>query len=244
MIDIHSHILYGVDDGPKTIKKSIALLRMYSELGIKKVIATPHYKVDICETDSDDILSKCNELNDISVKEDLNVKVYTGNEIMLNSNIEKLLENKEVLTLGYTQYILIEMPFTVFMPNTFDILYRLKLKGYKVIMAHPERYYPLMRDTGIVKKLKELNILFQLDIMSLYDSRMKEIRKFAIYLLKNSFIDIVASDVHSRFKQQVLLKEFINSNKRKIKTDILKKVLYNNKIINYSLIEESNRVLV
>ena len=141
MIDIHSHILPLVDDGPKKLASSVAIVRKLVEQGVTDIIATPHY---VAETNFVSPRAQNQRVLAVVKKavavEGLKVNIYLGNEIYIDDKITALLEAGKLSTLADSEYLLVELPLDEEYPNYKDILRDLLESGYRVILAHPERY--------------------------------------------------------------------------------------------------------
>ena len=146
MIDIHSHLLYGVDDGCKTIEESIEILKDLECLGYTDIVLTPHYIANSKYTSSKkDNEKKLNALKNELQKRQIHINLYLGNEIYIDEKIDSLLKDKKITSLNDSDYLLIELPMSGEFPGYEDILFDLISKGKKVILAHPERYFALRR---------------------------------------------------------------------------------------------------
>lgn len=203
MIDIHSHIIFDVDDGSASLKQSIKTLDQIKKIGLKKVICTPHSKLG-----NIDKFVKVNEnykkLQEEALKR--NIELYLGNEILYSDKIIKLLERNRLRTLNDSKYILLEFKRNERMDidNIIDILDLLKEKGYQVILAHPENYVNY-RNIDIMYKIKETGTLLQLDATSIIRNKTtKKVYKFSKKLLDHKLIDIVASDSHCTKKRNYI----------------------------------------
>ena len=141
MTDIHSHVLYGIDDGSRSIEETIQLLGKMEEVGFQNVIATPHY-IEKSEYDANNQEKlRLLEIVRKAIKEaGLRINVYLGNEIYVNDHISDLVKSGEVYTLNNTKYLLFEIPFRNQILNIKDIIHEIKMAGYIPILAHPERY--------------------------------------------------------------------------------------------------------
>ena len=224
MVDIHSHIIFDIDDGSKSLKQSIKYLNQIKKIGLKGVICTPHSKGG-----NIDKIVKTNENYKKLVKEakKRNIELYLGNEIMYSDKIVRLLERNRLRTLNDSNYILLEFKRSERMDieHVIDILELLKEKGYKVILAHPELYVNY-RNIENMYKIKDTGTLLQLDATSILRNKTsKKTYKFSKKLLNEKLIDIVASDSHCTNKRSYLsLKKAYKRIKRKygkIYADIL-----------------------
>lgn len=195
MIDIHSHIIFDVDDGSTSLKQSIKTLDQIKKIGLEKVICTPHSKLG-----NIDKFTKVNENYKKLLEEanKRNIKLYLGNEILYSEKTIKLLERNRLRTLNNTDYILLEFKRNERMDieHIIDILDNLKELGYKVVLAHPELYVNY-RNVENMYKIKETGTLLQLDATSILRNQTnKKVYKFSKKLLDYKLIDIVASDSH------------------------------------------------
>lgn len=188
MVDIHNHILYGIDDGSKTIEESIALLKAGEKLGFKIFILTAHYnrkKKYFCKGYN----YKFKELQKEIEREKLNIKILKGSEVYLDENYKEILEEKEFLFLGNEKYILIEVnPLEIFPLVKKKIKYILD-KGYIPIVAHCERYENFKISEFL--EIKKLGGLLQINISGI--NKNKHLIK---HLIKDRAIDFIGSDVH------------------------------------------------
>lgn len=234
MTDIHSHILFDVDDGCSTLKESIELLKKMHDIGFNDIILTPHY-IDGSEYNSNNIekISKFKELKEEIQKEKLDINIYLGNEIFINNNIYELIKNKNIYTLNNSNYILVELPFHNQIVNLEDIIYELKIKGITPIIAHPERYTYFQKNYKEVDRLKEEGFLFQANYSSILGYYGKEAQKLLKYMLKKRYIDYLGTDIHKISKTYVI-DNFEKIEKKIIKItkkDYYEEILNNNKSI-------------
>jgi protein-tyrosine phosphatase len=193
MIDIHCHLIPGVDDGCKTIEDSIRLLKYAESKGITDIVCTPHFGHQRGYAESKEIIQKqFDYLTEEKNKHNININLYLGREIDATEDIETLLKENKVETLNNTNYVLID--FGMEKENIDEICYNLVIANYIPIIAHPERYRYV--ETTDFHKWKKTGALIQMNATSLFHTPSKDTRKKAKYLLKNNLIDILASDTH------------------------------------------------
>ena len=138
MIDIHSHLVPGVDDGSQSLEESLALLKQAEEDGITELITTPHFmKNGEYRVKASELVKRFNELKQAYPG---SIKLHLGNELYIHPELPELLEQGEILTLAESNTILIEFPFQDYKNDYDEILYELSLK-HRIIIAHPERYH-------------------------------------------------------------------------------------------------------
>ena len=201
MIDFHSHILPGIDDGAKSLEQSIIIVNEAKEAGFTKIISTSHYMENYYE---------CNEKNRKELLEQVQknvheIELYLGNEIYITNNIIELLENGQASSINGTKYVLFEFPLITTKPmNDKEVIYRLIENGYIPIIAHPERYPFIQEKPDYLFELEEMGALFQANygsIIGMYGLKAKKTLKI---LLKNNLISFFGSDVHR--PEQVYIK--------------------------------------
>ncbi len=199
MIDIHSHLLYGIDDGSKSIEESVDIIRNLSNVGFTDIILTPHYIKDTNYNSSrKNNLKLLKGLQDKLKENDINVNLYLGNEIYINDDIYDLLKKGEISSLNDSRFLLIELPMSGEYNNYIDIFEDLINKGYRVVLAHPERYISFQNDFNKVLELENIGVLFQSNLESILGSYGKGAIKAIKKLLKSKKISFLASDIHHR----------------------------------------------
>lgn len=194
-IDIHSHILPGIDDGAPTLEQTEALLSNVKNMGFSKCILTPHTLPEIWDNTRDGINQTF-----LNTKANVNVEYKemmqgVASEYMINDAFITRLDKEPLLTLK-ANYILIEMSYLNPPFALIDIIYEIKHKGYQPILAHPERYLFYHNDLKLYDKIKDLDVLFQLNLLSSVGYYGTHVAKIADYLLKADLIDFVGSDIH------------------------------------------------
>lgn len=195
-IDIHNHLLPGIDDGAKNMKDSIALIKKMASLGINNFIITPHVLGEVYPNSSKTILTKLEEVRDTlrnNGMQDINIRAAA--EYMMDEQFSIRLAANDILTLK-DEYILVEMSYFNAPLNLFDIIFDIQLKGYKPILAHPERYNFYHSDIDNYYKLKKAGCLFQLNALSLTDHYGKGVKKTSESLLGAGMYDFIGSDTH------------------------------------------------
>lgn len=226
-VDIHNHILPGIDDGAKTAVDSLALIREFSELGIHKFVATPHIMHNFYDNTPTSIISSLHELKNELLKNDLrDVSIEASAEHMIDDNFEIILENDGIMPLRRS-YLLIEMSYLQPSINFDEAVQQIATKRYFPIFAHPERYVYLHNNMKRYRDYKKQGILFQLNLLSLGEFYGTDVKKMALKLLNEGLIDFVASDVHN-LNQLKHLKELSATNQLlKLVLPIIEKTIYN-----------------
>ena len=162
MIDIHTHLLPSIDDGPETIEESIELCKIAANDGIKKIVATPHTKDGVYEAKSDKILETVDVLN-LKLKENqIDIEILPGSEIHIHEGLVEGIESGEVLTINNSgKFILFELPFIFIPPGTDKFIFNLKSNGIVPIIAHAERISAFQKNPELVGQLVKIGALVQ-----------------------------------------------------------------------------------
>lgn len=196
-VDIHNHILPGIDDGAKTVNDSIELIQGFSEFGVDKFVMTPHIMHNYYENNSATIGNAENQLiNELAKRKMNSVSIATAAEHMIDSNFENILEKKEIMPLG-TDHLLIEMSYLQPPINFDEAVKSITHNRFFAILAHPERYNFLLSKPHRYTEFKDMGIQFQLNMLSLSEYYGKEVSKTAHRLLSAGMIDFIGSDVHN-----------------------------------------------
>lgn len=197
MIDIHSHILPGLDDGAGDMNESIRMLRLARRQGIAQVVATPHYSHSFQNTSPDQIRSLCREVQEAAQSRlKAEIRVWSGQEIMYDGDVLDLLERGSILTLADSRYVLTEFLPTAPYSYIQGAVRELSLAGYKPILAHAERYLYL-REKDRVDEIRKQGAYIQVNIRRVgekwYDGTTRWCRK----MLRRRKIDFLGTDMHN-----------------------------------------------
>ena len=197
-VDMHSHLIPGIDDGSPDVASSIALLRGLKQLGFSKIITTPHVYRDLYPNDSRGIRAGLKVLTDAMQLAGIELEVEAAAEYFIDSHLETLIGEDDVLSFGAERYVLIEMSFVSASPNLEDVIFGLTSRGYRPILAHPERYHYLMNKAGFYNRLADLGCLLQVNILSLVGYYGKSVQRWAEDLLKSGRVAFLGTDLHHR----------------------------------------------
>lgn len=197
LIDIHSHILPGVDDGAKTEADSIAMAKAALDQGIQTIIATPHHRNRAFDNYKQEIVSNVNILNNLLEQEDIPLEVLVGQEVRIYGELLEDYDYGEIQSLADTKYVLVEFPFGEVPQYTEQLLYDIQVKGLRPIIAHPERNRELIQNHDRMYELIRNGALAQLTAASLLGDFGKEIEQFSHQLLEANLVQFIASDAHN-----------------------------------------------
>lgn len=199
MTDIHNHLLFGIDDGSKTIEESIDVLKDMKKCGYNNIILTPHYIKDSkYNNPRKDNLRRMRELQEALDNEGIGINLYLGNEIFIDEDIYELLMREEMSPLNGTNYLLIELPMNGEYDEYKEIFKDLIRKGYNVILAHPERYLSFQKDFNRIYELEKIGVYFQSNLDSIIGGYGEHAEKTVKRLLKEKKIAFLGTDIHHK----------------------------------------------
>lgn len=194
-VDFHSHILYGLDDGAKTKEDTVFLIDSLKEIGFSKLITTPHTTPMVWDNTKEAILSQYEKIKTELPELSADVGLHTASEYLMDESFLQRLNEERLLTLK-EDYVLVEMSYINPPIELFDILFQLANKGYRIVLAHPERYNFYHNDFDVYNKLKEVGCLFQLNLLSSTGYYGDSVAQTADKLLKEKMYDFAATDAH------------------------------------------------
>ena len=212
-VDIHSHLLPGIDDGAKTFRETLQLIRALQGFGITQFITTPHMIQHFFENTQEQIQSKIAATVLELKKNQITVPFCAAAEYMMDDQFVRLFQSGDLLTLK-DRHVLVEMSSINPSIQLYSVLFDLQVAGYIPVLAHPERYTFYQNNLEEYTKLKRAGCLFQLNLLSVTGYYGNEITKIAEQLLKKGMYDFVGSDVHhgnhiAAFGQKVKLKDLV-----------------------------------
>lgn len=229
MIDIHNHLIYGVDDGSRSIEDSIKVLDDLSKCGITDVILTPHYIPETKYVNSKiDNIKRMERLKKELKSNNININLYIGNEIYIDKNLIDYFKSNEMSTLNNTEYALIELPMSGNYPDYQDILSYLIEIGFKVVLAHPERYTSIQKNFDLLYELQDIGVLFQCNIDSILGYYGKEAKKVIKRMLKEKLISFIGTDIHNSKDDYSFIDKSISKFKKYLNSDEIEDILINN----------------
>lgn len=196
MLDLHAHLLPGLDDGPEELAASLEMARAYVALGFRGVVATPHFYPGLYEPAKEEITEKLAQLKAALAKEEIPLEVFPGAEYLLTPELPERFARGELLTLAGSRYLLVELPWGSFPPYTFEVIFALFLKGVTPVLAHPERHGFLLARPALLEELSQKGVLLQLTAGSITGLFGEEEKRTARRLLKEGKVHFVASDAH------------------------------------------------
>jgi protein-tyrosine phosphatase len=192
-VDMHSHVLPGIDDGAQTVEESLVLIQKMMDLGIKKIIATPHIMADLYRNTPETITAALNILKARLAEERMDIEVNAAAEYLLDELFEQRIDEGSLLTMG-DNYVLFELSFVSKPHNVIEIIKKMRANGYNPILAHPERYaYLTLKE---YTEIREWGSLLQLNTNSLVGYYGQSCKQTAEQLIDAGLIDFISSDMH------------------------------------------------
>ncbi|MDC0249613.1 histidinol phosphatase [Flavobacteriales bacterium] len=192
--DIHSHLIPGIDDGSPDMEASILLIKKMQELGYSKIITTPHVMSDFYKNSSEIILNGLNDVRAELKLQNINMDISAAAEYYIDFDFEQKIGKEKLLTFG-DNYILVELSFLQAPNNLFDTIFKLQMEGYKVVLAHPERYgYYNQEDYD---NLISRGVFLQINLLSLIGYYSPQIQQKTKQLIAENQVSFVGTDCHN-----------------------------------------------
>ena len=197
MLDLHNHLLPGVDDGPTTFEESVAIARMCYLDGTRTIVASPHSR-DVTERSSiSNVRSILNKLQSALDSHSIPIRLIFGMENHIELNTPEQVKTGKHLPIGTTRFILIELPFEFYPFYTDDVIWKLHLAGLIPIIVHPERNRIIQHDPEILYSLIQKGALSQITAGSITGTLGLNCNEAAKNLLRVNLVHLIASDTHA-----------------------------------------------
>jgi protein-tyrosine phosphatase len=209
-VDMHSHLIPGIDDGAQELEDSIALITKLTDLGFKKLITTPHVMADFYRNTPEIINNGLAVLRAEIAQRDIDIQIEAAAEYYLDEGFDAKLEKGNVLSLG-GGFLLFEISFISFPRSFYETVEKIKAKGYKPVLAHPERYNYLVGAIKNFEEIKNAGCYLQLNALSLTGYYGKASQKIAEELVDKQLIDFMGTDLHHHKHADMLAKALNNS---------------------------------
>lgn len=221
-VDMHSHLIPGIDDGAKTMEQSLVMLAKFESLGYRKVITTPHVMGDVYRNTPEVIRDGLQALQQRATEIGLSIEIEAAAEYYFDESlVEKLKNNEKLLTFG-SNCVLFEYSFHAKPDRTEELIFELKSRGYQPVLAHFERYMYFLKSPEMANELRNKGVWIQVNLNSLCGHYGPEIKKQAETLVNKKWIDLVGSDCHRIEHLMILESSLRNSYYHKLKEIDLK----------------------
>lgn len=235
MIDVHCHLVYGVDDGSTSLNETLQMLKEAKNVGFTDIILTPHFS-NYFQVSAEEISKKIEE---IKRESQAGINLYQGNEIYITSTLIDDLNNKKSVSLNNSKYVLFEVPMHNSTYNVDEVIYDILNAGKVPILAHPERYDFVQSDPNWLLNYIERGVLFQSNYASIVGRYGKEAKETVKKLLTHNMIHFLGSDNHKPNTVYAEMPEILNKLEKLIGPNYLKTLSVDNpqKILNNENIE-------
>ncbi len=205
--DIHSHLLPGIDDGAQDFDESLQIISLLSGLGYERLVITPHVMSHRYNNATQDILCLFDKLKTKLSTANIDIKVHIAAEYYLDEYLMELIEKQDILTFS-DNFLLFELSFSTSPLFLDEAVFLMQSKGYKPILAHPERYVYMHKDLDKYIDLKDRGVLFQININSFSGYYSLAVKRMAERMLKSGIVDFLGSDAHNQQHINVLKASF------------------------------------
>lgn len=227
-IDMHCHILPGVDDGARNRAEMKAMLQIAYRDGIRCIIATPHYHPFHGRSDPELLKKKVAQVRQAAHEIDSHFRIYLGSEIYFQQDLPFLLKNDKILTMNHRNYILIEFsPFDSYF-RIRQGLQQLQILGYEVILAHIERYKSIIENPEFSDELHQMGIHLQVNAGSICGKNGRTVKKFVKYLLDRDLVFCVGTDAHNTKDRAPLMYKAANRVTQHYGTKTTRRIFFSN----------------
>jgi protein-tyrosine phosphatase len=207
MIDLHFHLLSGIDDGAKDLDDSLAMARLAVADGVKVIACTPHFLPGVYDNSGPDIRARVDRLQDQLVEAGIECRLVSGGDVHIAPDLVAKLKSGEILSLNNSRYVLIEPPHHVLPRNIEALFFNLLVEGYVPIVTHPERMSWIDRDYEVLIRLVRSGAWTQITAGALLGHFGSRPKSWSLRLLREGLVHIVASDAHGAVQRPPLLGE-------------------------------------
>lgn len=207
--DMHSHLIPGIDDGSKSMDETIAMLIKFKELGYNKVITTPHIMSDVYRNTPEIIQNGLKNIREELKRINLSIEIEAAAEYYFDETLFQKLETNDLLTFS-NNHVLIEFSFSSPPQNQESLFYDMRIKGFKPVIAHFERYLYFHGSVDQAQEWREKGLLIQMNVNSLFGHYGVDVKKQAEKLVDSGQVDLLGTDCH-RIDHLNTLEQNLNS---------------------------------
>ena len=227
MIDLHSHILPGVDDGASSLSEAVEIAREAEKQGVDRIVATPHYLEEGYQLTPGETQERVAILQQVLEDKGIDVEILPGAEVFLTKDLGKKVHEHLVSTVNESKYIMIELPVRRFPDYVNDVFYDLKIMGYIPVIVHPERYEPIREHPNYLYHWIKDGIYAQLNASSLLGVFGTTVKKTAELLVKHNMVQVLGSDVHNTRRRKECMGEGVEILRKIMGDEITERYLKN-----------------
>lgn len=229
VIDMHSHILPGLDDGARNWEQSQKMLEIASKQGIKKIVVTPHFMPEHKNPSKEKVLEKLTRLQAYADEHNYGIKLFSGQEIYYHEEVPDLLEEGKILTLAESDYVLVEFSPMDDFRYIRNSLAAIQAVGFSPVIAHVERYESVcQKPFDKLKELRDMGVLIQVNMASVEGKMGKKIQKLVLSMMKKQLVDLLGTDAHSDGSRAPYVCGCKDILCRKCPADYIEKIFYKN----------------
>ncbi|MDD6102249.1 MAG: protein-tyrosine-phosphatase [Clostridiales bacterium] len=235
IIDVHCHVIPGVDDGSESVEESLKMLKIAADEGITHMLCTSHYKADRHNASVDTLKQRRLSLQKEASRSGLNITLLPGNEILYFGEMFERIENGTVNTFNNTKYIMVEFHPADRFQYIRNALENVQEHGYIPVVAHVERYACIIREPDLAIELSRMGIKLQVNASSVLGETGRDIKKCAVYLLEEGAVSYIGTDAHSSRKRAPRMKKCVKYLYKILEEDYVEDILYNNAKIDFEI---------
>jgi protein-tyrosine phosphatase len=221
MIDIHCHILPGVDDGAQSLSDSLNMARIAVKQGIHKIVATPHHLTSSYENSKQSIVDRVRDLNVKLREEMIDLEVLPGQEVRIHGEMVEGYVAGDILPVNHTPYILVEFPSNHVPRYTEKLFYDLQVNGLIPVIVHPERNQEIVERPELLYQLVKKGALTQITAASVCGDFGKKIKNFTLQLIDANLTHFIASDAHNITNRPFKMREALAIIERKYGNELV-----------------------
>ncbi len=227
-VDIHCHIMPGVDDGSQDTQMSLEMLRIAASEGVSRVILTPHHKPGHRNVSTRSIIERTKELQRACDDAEIPIRLHTGNELYYYEDSISMIEEKEIAPLAGTDHVLVEFHPMDPYSKIRNAVYELMAIGRVPVIAHVERYAEVVKHPELARELSDMGCLIQVNAKTITGGYGGALKSFVKTLLKDGVVDFVASDAHNTDNRAPRFKEAYRYVVAKTNKEYAKDIFRNN----------------
>lgn len=224
MIDLHCHLLPGIDDGPATLPEALALARLSADQGITTVACTPHILPGVYDNEGPAIRAATDRMQAALDEAGIPLRLVAGADLHVAPDNVARLRSGEALALAGSRYVLIELPHALLPPRMDHALFDILSAGYVPLLTHPERTGWIERDYAFVKRLAQSGVAMQITAGAFTGAFGRRARYWAERMLEDGIVDLVASDAHDAARRPPLLAEAREAVRRRAGADLTQRI--------------------
>jgi protein-tyrosine phosphatase len=221
VIDLHCHILPGIDDGAQSLSDSINMARKAVEQGIHAIVASPHHMNSRYENPKQLIIDRVEELNKKLMEENIDLKILPGQEVRVHGEMLEGYKAGEILPVNHTPYVLVEFPSNHVPGYSEKLFYDLQMNGLTPVIVHPERNQEIIERSDILYQLVEKGALTQVTAGSVCGDFGKKIKNFTMQLIEANLTHFIASDAHNISGRSFKMRDAFDVIEKKCGTNIV-----------------------